>query len=143
MAYESIPITPTEPIPVESGSPLMYEQGERLLQLLTDNQGINAEKFDSLSTTVDTLKTNVDTLNTKFDTVTQLLTDIKNNTVPVASDPVSNPSGIAMTYEQGQAILNFLDVFQEIALLGGIAILLVIVSKFVYRLIGGTFFGGL
>jgi hypothetical protein len=140
MAYESTPIIPTEPIPIEPGTPITYEQGERLLQLLTDQQGINTEKVDKITQLLnDHQGINVE----KLDQINQLLTDIKTNTVPVVTDHVSNPSGIAMTYEQGQAILNFLDVFQEIALYGGLAVLLIIVSKFLYRLIGGTFFGGL
>jgi hypothetical protein len=136
MPYEPTPIIPTEPIPTESGTPLTYEQGERLIQLLTDHQGINSEK-------VDTVNQVLADHSTKIDTINQVLADIKDNTVPVPADPVSNPSGIAMTYEQGQLLIDHLNTIEMVSLYVVGAVLVIFVAKQVYKFFGGIIFGGL
>jgi hypothetical protein len=109
---------PTEPIPADQGSPMTYEQGERILQLLTDFQ------------------TNI---STKFDSVISLLTDIKTNLVPSVSDP-SQVTGI--TSEQAREILDLLHTSYNVGVsaLGAVAVWFVV--KWLYRFIGGVIFGG-
>lgn len=127
MAIEYIPIEPTLPIPETEGSPITYEQGERLIQSLADHKLDLADQHEQVTLRVSDLN--------------QLLVDIKTNTIPQEVDPVSNPSGIAMTFEQGQVLIESMQTVQAVVLTLTLAIALVFVSKFLYRLIGGTFFG--
>ena len=127
------PITPTEPVPTAPGSPMIYEQGERTIQLLTDIKQLNLPLNDSLTG----LK---DTVTTKLDSALQILSDIKDNTVPVAYDP-SNPSGI--TFEQANDIIQGLHQINEVIAYGGAILFLYFVVKWLFRFFGGTIFGGL
>ena len=120
--------TPTEPIPVEAGSPLTYEQGERIVQAL---EGLKVD-----------IASNQEINNQALSNVQLLLDSIKTNTVPKSIDTVTNPSGVAMTFEQGQAILESLHNIMDLGLYVGGAVMVWFVVKWLYRFIGGTLFGG-
>jgi hypothetical protein len=75
--------------------------------------------------------------------IKQTLSDIRENTTLNEVDPVTNPSGMSMTFEQGQAILDTMQTIEHLAFAVVVTVLLVFVSKWLYNLLGGTFFGGL
>lgn len=128
--YVPTPIIPTEPIPLEEGSTMTYEQAERILQLLTDNHGSDSQLITDNQTAV----------MGSLGEFKQLLLDIKQNTVTVVYDP-SKPTGI--TFQQADDIIQGLHQINEIIGYGAIFFVAYFVVRTLYRFIGGTLFGGI
>jgi hypothetical protein len=126
---EEIQFIPTEPIPAEPGSPITYEQGERLIKAV---EGLKED-----------ISSNHETNTQAIADINVLLNDIKTNTVPTVADPNSNPSGMSLTFEQGQVILDHLNTIEVVGLAVVGTVLVIFVAKQVYKFFAGLIFGGL